>query len=273
MILKNPISDQDIERSLWFIRNKNKIKKIFVVTLLILNVSMYSFFIFKLINILTQKQDLEFASIDFTNYRIQNTPKPLIIEDKNIVNRGDGKYDFIFTISNPNEKIGVVDLKYKILVNDGVLEGDRHSFIMPQETTKIIELGIESKTSIKKIDILLEETKWKRIKQDDLNIFQKDTFQIIDPKIHTSAEDNSTRNWVEFTAKNISAFNFRKNKFYAFIYLGSKIIAVNEIDVDYFKSEEEKKLQSSWYYQIPSYATLTIETKTNLLDQDNYFLE
>ena len=55
--------------------------------------------------------------------------------------------------------------------------------------------------------------------------------------------------------------------------MGSQIVAINEIDQNYFKSEEIRKLQTSWYYLLPSYATAEIQSEVNLLDKDNYFLE
>ncbi len=273
MIIQNSISDKDIERSLWYIRNKKRIKKIIIIILLITIAILYSFSIFKLIKILTQKEDLNFTSIDLTNYRLQNTPKDLTIENKEIIDRGDGKYDIVITISNPNQNIGAIDLKYKISLNDTKTEIEGQSFIMPNRATRIVELGVESKTQIRKIDISLEEIKWQKIKQNDLDNFTKNIFETKDAKANINPDDQTLRNWAEFTVKNTSPYNLKKSKFYALLYLGSKIVAINEIEQNYFKSGEERKLQSSWYYQIPSYATLEIEYATNLLDKNNYFVE
>ena len=274
IIQQDQVSDKDIERSLWYLNNKKKIKKIIIIVSIILISILYAFSIFGLVKYLTEKDVvIDMTPINFDSYRASNKAQDLIISDRQIITRPDGKYDIVITLTNPNENIAVYDMNYKILLNDTPIASEKNAFIMPGKTKEIVELNIESDRAITKVDLSISDIRWKKVKTDDLKIITNDIFEIKDEKININSDDQSLRNWVEFKAKNVSPYNLKDVKFYALMYLGSQIVAVNEIEQSDFKSNEERTMQTSWYYSIPSYATLKIEYESNLLDQDNIFIE
>ena len=70
MNFQEQISDQKIERSLWFIKNQALIKKIIIITLLIIILILYGFSLLKFINIRIQSTNetkLNSTVIDFHN--------------------------------------------------------------------------------------------------------------------------------------------------------------------------------------------------------------
>ncbi|MDD4290386.1 MAG: hypothetical protein PHH83_03900 [Patescibacteria group bacterium] len=272
MILKDQISDKDIERSLWLINNKKKIIKIIILILIFFCVILYAISTFGFIKFFTTK-DINlnnFSTINFSQNK--KTPNNLTVGDKQLIDRGNGKYDIAITINNPNEFWGATEIKYSLII-DGIEQTEDKTFIMPQETKKIAKLGINSETRIKNIDIIFKNIIWKKIKANEIQNFKKQSFEVKDLALNINPEDRSIRNWAEFSVKNISPYNFKNTKFIVFLYVGSQIVAINEIGQNYFKSEETRKLQTSWYYILPSYATAEIQTEVNLIDKNNYFLE
>ena len=231
----------------------------------------YAFAIFGFIKFFTEK-DVEldnFASVKFEN---KTRPQNLVVQDQQIINRGDGKYDVVITIQNPNEKFFAKEVKYKIVIS-GIQTQEKATFIMPGEKKKIVELSIPSANLIDDVDISFIEIAWYRIKQKDVEKRKEQVFEIKEQSININPEDRSIRNWIEFKVKNISPYNLKQSKFYVFLYVGSQIVATNQIEQTYFKSNEERNMQSSWYYVLPSYATLEVQYETNLLDKNNYFIE
>lgn len=272
MILKDQISDKDIERSLWLINNKKKIIKIIILILVFICIVLYTISAFGFIKFFTTK-DInlnDFPSINFSQNK--KTPNNLSIEDKQLIDRGNGKYDIVITIYNSNELFGANEIKYSLII-DGIEQSEDKTFIMPQETKKITKLGIDSEIRIQNIDVVFKEISWNKIKQTEVQNFTKQSFEIKDVNLNINPDDRSIRNWAEFSVRNISPYNFKNTKFIVFLYVGSQIVAVNEIEQNYFKSEEARKLQTSWYYVLPSYATAKIQSEVNLLDKNNYFLE
>ncbi|MCD4705361.1 hypothetical protein K8R66_04790, partial [bacterium] len=86
----NSISDQNIEKSLWYISHKTKIKKAITIFLIILIIILYSFSIFKFINIKIsdyKNNTYEWVDISFTNRQARSVPQELIITNKDIIKK------------------------------------------------------------------------------------------------------------------------------------------------------------------------------------------
>jgi len=271
MMLKNQISDKDIERSLWLINNKKKIMKIIIIILIVLCVLLYTISAFEFIKFFTTK-DVTTNDFVFINFQNKQRANDLIISNKQIITRDDGKYDIVATLYNPNESFVAREIKYQFVINN-IPREEKTTFIMPKETKKIYELGIDSDTRIDSFDVFPTNISWKKIKQNEITEYLKPKFEITEEKLNINPENQSIRNWINFQSKNISIYNFKNVKFSVFLYVGSQIVAIGEIEQTNFKSQEQRKLQTSWYYLLPSYATAEIQAETNLLDENNYFLE
>jgi hypothetical protein len=272
MNFQEPISDQQIERSLWLIKNQALIKKVTVIILLIIIFSFFSFSLIKFINIKIQDQKkLEFNSvtIDFISLQKQNRVQNPIIINQHIISLGNNKYDLIIEMKNPNNQTAITELKYKFTHNNQSGE-EKTAFFLPNETKKLIDFNIESNKIIRKIDLEIINIDWQRLKISEIEEYQKNIFVISNEIKHFDNQKDKARNWVEFTASNQSPYNWLQTRFYVSLYLGSKLIAINEIITDKFYSQEEKNLKASWFQKMPSYLNLKIEAKTNLLDPKNY---
>ena len=273
MNLQESMSDKQIERNLWYIKNKILIKKIIIIILIIIIAVIYSIAIFKFIFIKIQdskEKDWRAIEIDFKSWQEKNKPKSLITTDKNIIKLENNKYDLVIEIENPNERIIARELTYKFVYNNEYTK-EKTTFILPDYQKKLIEFNIQSNKSIKKIDIEIIDVKWDRVNYTELQNLPKNIFTIEDEKINI---DNNVkaRNWIEFTATNISPYNWVEAEFNIFLYLGSKLVAVNQIKTNEFFSNEKKGIETSWFYRIPTYVNLKIEPEVNVLDKDNYII-
>lgn len=272
MNFEKQISDQEIERSLWLIKNKALIKKIITTILLIIILGLFSFSIIKFINIKIQdgkETGINPTTINFAAIRARNKAQELVIVNQHIVPLTNNQYDLILEINNPNQRIAVSELKYRFKYNNQV-GAEKTTFLLPLETKKLIDFNIESKQIIREIDIEIINIHWQRLKSTEIEQFNQPVFTISDQEMHFNHPNDQARNWVEFQAINNSPYNYLNTKFYVSLYLGSKLIAVNEIITDQFYSQEKKNLQVSWFQKIPSYVTLKIEPEINFLDPENY---
>ncbi len=272
MNFQEQISDQKIERSLWFIKNQALIKKIIIIILLIIILILYGFSLFKFINIKIQSTNetkLNSTMIDFQSWRENNKIQELIITNKNIISLTNNKYDIVIEMKNPNENIAITELKYKFIYDNQNSE-ERTAFFLPDETKKLIDFNVESNKIIRTVDIEIISTNFNRLKTSEIEQLNKNIFIIEDQEIHFNNQNTNARNWIEFTAINESPYNWLQTKFYISLYLGSKLIAINEIKTEQFYSQEEKHLKASWFQKMPSYLTLKIKPETNLLDPENY---
>lgn len=272
MNFQEQISDKQIERSLWFIKNQAFIKKIIIIILLLTIFILYGFSLFKFINIKIQdanKNNSHITTVDFQSWQERNKIQELIITNKSIISLTNNKYDVVVEMKNPNEKIAITELKYKFIY-DNQTSDERTAFFLPNETKKLIDFNVENNKIIRTVDIEIINTAFDRLDAVEIEQLNKKIFTISNEEMHFNNKKTGARNWIEFTALNKSPYNWSQTKFYVSLNLGSKLIAINEIKTEQFYSQEKKDLEISWFQKIPSYVTLKIEPETNLLDPENY---
>lgn len=272
MNFQEKISDKQIERSLWFIENKALIKKIIVIILLITIFILYGFSLLKFINIKmedTNEINSNLMMIDFQTWQEKLKPQKLIIVNKNIIPLTNNRYDVVIEMKNPNKKIAATEFKYQFKYGDQISE-EQTTFFLPDETKKLIDFNVKSNKIIRSVDIEMINTQWQRLKSSEIEQFNKNIFTINNSQMHFNNQNTNARNWIEFDVLNESPYNWLNAKFYVSLYLGSKLVAVNEIKTDKFYSQEEKNLKASWFQKIPSYVTLRIDPEVNLLNPETY---
>jgi len=272
MNFEEQISDKQIERSLWFIQHKALIKKIIISLLIITILGLYGFSLFKFINIKIgdsqNNLDTTQLKIDLSGWKERNQIKELIIVNKDIINLGGNKFDVVVEIKNPNERVALSELKYKFIYDQQESE-EKNTFLLPGGSKKLIDFDVESNKIIRDVEIEIINTDWERLSPTETEKLKNNIFTIRDEKIHLNSQNNA-RNWVEFEVTNNSPYNWQQTKFYVSLYLGTKLIAINEIKTEKFYSSEQKNLKTSWFQKIPSYITVNIIGETNLLDPENY---
>ncbi len=272
MNFQEEISDKEIERSLWYIKNQALIRKVIIIALLITIFILYGFSLLKFINIKIQEakqQNSKPIVINFQSWYERNEPQELIIVSKSVIPLTNNKYDIVVEINNPNEKIAITELKYKFVYDDQSSD-ERNVFFLPEETKKLVDFGVESNKIIRTFEIEIIETSFNRLETSEIEQFNKNIFTISNEITHFNNREANARNWIEFTAINESPYNWEETKFLVSLSLGSKLIAINEIKTEKFYSQEEKVLKASWFQKIPSYVTLKIEPETNVLNPENY---
>lgn len=268
----NPISDKDIETSLWYIRNKGKIKKIIIFTLIFIIAALFIFSIFSFVKILvndSNDKNQTFASIDWISIREGNKAIDLEFVSKDYISLGANKYDFVATVYNPNKEHVVYDITYKFIYN-GISSRELHAFIKPEETKVLMDFNIAISENIDSYDFEIVKVSYKKIKSVDMKNLSFDNFVIENQVNNLLNSENTNRNWIEFDVKNISPYNFKNVAFNVILYLGDKIVAVNRLEEKNFYSNDSRHLESSWFYKIPSYASVVIVPETNIFDKTNY---
>ncbi|MDD3284588.1 MAG: hypothetical protein PHZ07_03275 [Patescibacteria group bacterium] len=269
--IQDQTPEKDIERSLWYIRNKAKIKKLIMLLIIIISIIFFSISIYQFIKIKKENINIQEGlknSINFISWKQKNQIQSLIIGNKDIIKSGSEYYDVVISVKNPNPKIAVTNLKYRFIYNDKDYSETKEVFILPNETKKLIDFNIKT-SIIRKVDIEIVSITWKKFLDYELEQLPQNIFEISNENLIINDAEKS-RSIAEFSVTNKSTYSWLESKFYVFLYLGTKIVAVNQINTQNFYSGEEKKLQTSWFYKLPSYIKLKIESETNILDKNNY---
>jgi len=275
MNFSEPLNEKQIERHLWYIKNKALFKKIIIILLCIVILFFYSFSILKFLTIKIQdnyeKNNYQETFINFQEWQEKNKPENLLIVEKNIISLKNNKYDIVIAVKNPNEKIAISKLRYQFVYNNKQESEEKETFILPQDTKKLINLNVESNQRIRSVELKIIDIAWQRLKSSEIENLPSSIFLIKDKIINVNNKD--TRNWIKFTAINQTPYSWLESEFYISLRLGTKVVAINKVTIDEFYSLEEKSVETSWFYQIPSYVSLEIDADGNFLDPENYIIQ
>jgi len=275
MNFSEPLDEKQIERHLWYIKNKTLFKKIIIILLFIIILFFYSFAVLKFITIKIQdnyeQNNYQEVFINFQAWQEKTKPENLLIMEENIITLKNNKYDIVIGVKNPNERIAVSKLKYKFIYNNEQESETKETFILPKDTKKLIDFNVVSNQKIRSLELKIIDITWQRLKASEIENIPSNIFLIQNKEINVN--NKNTRNWIGFTVINQTPYSWLESEFYISLRLGTKMIAINKVTIDEFYSLAEKKVETSWFYQIPSYVTLEIDADVNILDPKNYITQ
>lgn len=197
--------------------------------------------------------------------------KDLIVLEKAMVDGGNGSYDAVVKINNPNNRVGSPELSYSFIVNDSsgqpVYKKTGKSYILPAETKYIVEMGIQlpQGANPSNFSVVFDSVTWKtlaEVSKPELNIYSKDV----------TVQQNGTGVTAQALLRNESSYDFAKIKIAAVLRNGSgSIIGINSTEKETVKAGEERDFKFIWPYSLGSdVASFDVEANTDLYDERNF---
>lgn len=94
---------------------------------------------------------------------------------------GNGRYDVLGKIFNPNDDIGASSFRYTFELKDGmgqvIATRSGTNYVLPQETKDLIELNLETANIPASVTLRVSEVSWERLsgyrERPSINIYQK----------------------------------------------------------------------------------------------------
>ena len=187
---------------------------------------------------------------------------------------GIGQYDMLVQAKNSNENWWA-EFKYRF-VGEG-LDGDwLKGFILPNETKYIANLGVQRAFRPRNVRFETDNFKYHRINPHEIPDYTKWEGERLNIAISGKSFDpyairnNKNIASLAFKASNNSAYDFWSVGFYAFLYRGEQLVAVNYLSTTEFLSGEEKDLQMQFYEGLPTITKYEIVPNLNIFDPDIY---
>lgn len=274
------ISDTWLKINYWFLTHKNDLRKWWVIVFLAIDIF---FVIFVLTNTLIYlisipRQDRLFyrmtsQTVSYQTVREKSKPSDLVIEDTQAVPAGYQNIDIIMKVKNPNEKWAAIGVRYKFNV-DGNETDIFENFILPKEERFIFGFSVEYKAPAgslpRKIEPIIDKINWQRIK--DVRKFPDVKFEVNDIDYSFTEVTEERLKVVNLTAsvKNNSIYDFWSARFDIVLYSNSKIIGVNQANIEKFKAFETKEIFSRWTDISENITEAVVTPNVNILDTRNF---
>lgn len=100
------------------------------------------------------------------------TGQPLVIEEATAFLAGEGSYDAVMRVTNPNNAVGAKTFRYRLELLDArgqvVGETKGESWVLPQETKTLLAFGVVASESPAKTVLTIEDVTWTKLVNYDI---------------------------------------------------------------------------------------------------------
>lgn len=269
--------------SLWWVNHRDQLKKIGLGILIGIDAMMVVVVFWGFLDsfaISYGKEQLAVAETvmynqeDLRVYSVARAASPLVESDTRIFAIGDQRFDFYSNVENPNSDWWA-EFTYKFTYDGGETKPVK-SFILPNKTKPVVELGITSATLLRDVTFQILDTTWHRIdhtyikdystwEKDRLNLEVKDAIYSETTKIEDKLIGRTS-----FSVENKTAFSYYHPTFYVLLKKGSSVVGVNRIVLETLESGSTQQVDLNWFGVLPSVSQIEVIPDINLFNPLSY---
>jgi hypothetical protein len=273
------ISNLQLKISYWYVKNKLLLKNYLAGVLIAVSVISFGYFFWQLavifiINWNTDQQNINNLPndlIDYSYFHVTQHPAAPLISSFEAV-AGQGKYDFIAVIKNPNADFAGMNIDYQLVSGDQVV-AERSGFIMPGEEKYFAFFGIEANKVANPV-LKVAEIQWSRVHNYANFADPRLRFEITD-KVFTPAEESGIKgslpvSLLDFKIKNNSGYGYWQVGIYMVLKSGGKIVGANFLTLEQFKSQEIRNVEMRWYEALPQISEIEVVPEVNILNSSSF---
>jgi len=265
-------TEKELKIAYFLVSKKQLLKKILIIFLIFLNITIYFYTIYHFSLYLIQSKDYEKMEKDLTSQIIDyNTihqvfsPLPPVIISTKAIFLGDSKYHLICLVRNPNRNWFIKSLNYKF-VFPNFETVNFTSFILPEEEKILVDFNENIKTRTGEIYCEINNVVWQRIKPDKYYLLEiPRNFTVKDLKF-LPAKRPDERSITLFKFVNPTIYNFWEIDLLTILYQGSEIAGIDKTVLKEVKSREEKEIKIIWPQAVPFYSEIKIQPEINIFD-------
>jgi hypothetical protein len=204
------------------------------------------------------------------------TPEPVIIEDVQVLQSGENRYDLFVRLSNPNHDFWA---KYDVEFTAGgsALASASSGFILPSSDRYVYLLGLKSDSYPSGVEVRLADFAWKRV---DRHVISPDYLTWAAARLNFSVSDIQFKppeatesisvSRSSFTVKNDTAFGYRTVGFFVRLDGASGVAGVNYVKIDNFRPGQTRQLVASWFSDLPTVSAVEVVPDVNIFDDGVY---
>lgn len=277
---------QDFNRtyrlSSWWIGNRGKILRVFLLALAGLEGLIAIFVLWTLIdtfliNYTTENRSIGQMAILGQNDIYSQTSNASAKELSTGVARSlpaSLGVDLYSEIVNPNSE-WLAEYTYKFVWSGGS-SAEEKGFILPGQTKPLVSFGVEEAVSARGIQVEISNIEWQRVnrhmvgeyeiwKQERLNFNIEDLLFATDVSI-----DGKIIGVSSFSVTNQTGFKYYQPSFFVVLYRGSQVVGINKVTLDALSPGERRGVDVRWFGTLPSADKSEIIPDINIFSPEAY---
>lgn len=272
-------SEQELKAASWYVSHKLLLKKILIGFLIAVSAGLLGYGLYGLVNYYFIEGPAFEANINALigsggGTPASSEPQSAQIGSATILSPGQGKYDLVAKINNPNQDWRL-EFDYHFVL-DGKVLATKSGFILPGEEKFLIDLGVEAASKPRSAEAEIDNLRWQRIDLHEIPDYaawrdERLNFVFEDVKFSPAVVSGKiTTSRASFTAKNMSAYGFWDVGFYILLYRGSSLAGITYVTLQEFASGQTRQVEVSWFEPLSSVTQVKIIPEVNIFDPQVY---
>lgn len=196
--------------------------------------------------------------------------KDVIVDEVAVALGGNGTYDVVAKITNPNNTLGASSFGYAFKLKDAsgniIATREGTSFILPADSRYVAELGLQVENGAvpTKVELAIGEAKWEELKtvgKPQIGVYNKNFGEDV----------NGDGRRADGVIRNESGYDL--NKIFVVIVLRSgagDIVGINKTEKNAVRIKEERDFRLTWPYQLSApVQNMEVDVQSNVFDAQN----
>jgi hypothetical protein len=264
------------------VNNKNQVKKVATAVLAVVAFSLFAygawgFADWFLGSGVRERQEIGQLTLNWTDYgffRQAASPEPMITQSATVLSAGEGKYDMIARVSNPNQRWWM-EFDYRF-TGPGFDDKYKKGFLMPSDTVYLYSLAVEAGAK-PAVNLEISNLMMRRV---DNHIVQPDYRTWATERIDFEFEDIGFKkpdpnspipiSRAAFKVNNDTAFGYVSVPFFVTLLSGNRVVGVNRTVISELRAGEIREVEVSWFNDLPNVTRVEVKPELNLFDPDVY---
>lgn len=277
------LSSRDLVMAQWFVRNRARLSRAFVIFLIVVNAMLYSIFFWKIgayaIFGYTEDRHMEaFQAQTFPNYRVlqqRYRANDVVIGRPVVYPSSLHRSDFVVDVENPNSRFAA-DITYFFSYAGGKKTELHTAHILPGSSRPIGVFGVETDGFPSSVDITIEDISWQRISPHaiaDVPSYMADHLDFSAGDITfvpASPVDGLASHRLAFDVTNNTAYSYWEPVFYVVLLQGNAEVGVVPITVDQFLAGSTRTIDIRLERPSVSVTGVMLFPAINILDEASF---
>ncbi len=273
-----PLTPKEIERGYYFLNHRQQFIRLAYGLGIFVCLIIYSIFVYNLVIFFRysswQKLAANFVTASsWSAAHSQSQPKNLNIGLPRALLVGDGIYNLVAIVKNPNTDWLLPEFEYNFVVNGEDLPA-KVSYLNSEDSVVLSSLGYRSNQAVKDVKLKINNYKWRRLSSDIKQIKWSINNINFKPLSREKVGDKTVvfparASW---QAKNLSLYDFWQVDWQVLLLNGENLVGFTEIPARDFNSLELRDMEAIFAYNLASVSRVEIIPRVNWFDRDNFKL-
>ena len=267
------LSEQQLKFGYWFLTHAEQLKKFltgFVVFICVIVWGLAGWGLFKYLRDLPQDKAITAGivktTVNYEDFRKRHQPLDLQISAVEIIYTGKNKYDFLAILYNPNQKRGIVELKYRFKA-ESFITPTATVTILPEQKVYLLSLANESPRRLDQATVEIVGLRWQSLTEKTDLVSPLVTIE----DVSFISQPTGSGLKLFFTAQNNLLKNLWEVNFQAVLTGAGRIVGVGELKVEGLLAGEKRAIEMNWFEPLPRVNDVEIIPVVNIYNPENYF--